>query len=529
MRAPFVSAVAMGLAVAGCVGPFDVTSATDDVTSAAGSEYTIEFDSFVYVSRGASDGDVREAIRRQVKSSLGALRERGIGVLDRDAERNLARGDWRRAPVDVVAGGEVVDRLDRVTYRYRDTAIVAHGAAAESPVSLTLLAGDYAARRDDLVPDCTDDPDAEADSLWYHFHPGRSACRRRIARERDAINAAMESLDDPSAQISTADRDRLFVTTVAALTPVDGVGDTYPEYDRLWGFAGDPSRAKVVVYAFFGVDRDEADPRDWGLREFLRFERTLRARFPELRVVHTDPFAMLLDFWIDGAKVDGVTFDDVERWVLDGTGFPPAAASPAARDALLAQVVERFSERWIVWQLPVTVDLDGATRDMTVEIRTYYGYEDGSWEARQRATWRYLEAFWHADVFAYTGHSHFGHGPLAPFGYRTDNFPWRYQVMLINSCLSFNYYDQDFIDMHPGGADNLDVVVNGLAAYWAGMGEATARYVIGLIDGEGKTWRELLASMRVDLPWVRAYDPLRAVNGERGNRFAGGALRVSPR
>ena len=98
--------------------------------------------------------------------------------------------------------------------------------------------------------------------------------------------------------------------------------DTWPEYDQLWGFAGDPSRQKVVVYSFFGVDADEADPRDNGLVEYLRHQRTLRARLPGLRVVETAPHAWLLDFYVDGARVEGVTWDDVERWVIDGAGWP---------------------------------------------------------------------------------------------------------------------------------------------------------------------------------------------------------------
>ena len=167
---------------------------------------------------------------------------------------------------------------------------------------------------------------------------------------------------------------------------------------------------------------------------------------------------------------------------------------------------------------------------MTVELRTFYGYEDGSPEARQAARWRYLEAFWHADVFAYTGHSHIGHGPLEPWTYSGSNFPDRYQVMLVNSCLSFNYYDEDFLAMHPGGTKNLDVVVNGLAAYWRGMGQAT--YDASLVDGQDKTWRQLLTSMRVNLPWQSGYDPMRAVNGELDNEFSvarGGEIVVSPR
>jgi len=512
------------LLLSACIGPLDGQSgSSDEITSVDGSEYTIDYDSFVYVPAGASDDEVRWQIQRQVKSSLGALREVGIGVLDRDAERNLDPTGWARTPLTVVeADGTAAEAIERVTFHYHDSALVEDGSEPHGPLQLTLLFGDYAARRDELVPACSDDSEAAADSIWYHYSPGRYSCRYRIADERDAINAANGELDDANVQVSRADVDRRFVTALAALEPVDDAPELYPEYDLLWGFRGNTSRTMVVVYAFFGVDRDEGDPADYGLREYLRFQRTLRDRFPGLHVTHTDPFAMLLDFWIDGQLVRDVSFDDVERWVLDGTGFPPEVGSdPGKRAALLDQVVERFSERWIYWQLPVTVTLGGESREMTVELRTFHGYEDGSWEARQHATWRYLEAFWHGDVFAYTGHSHFGHGPLAPFYYRSENFPWRYQVMLVNSCLSFNYYDQDFLDVHPGGSANLDIVTNGLAAYWQGMGEATAHYLISLIDGENKSWRQLLQSMHVDLPWHENYDPMRAVNGELDNQFHG--------
>jgi hypothetical protein len=516
------------LAASACTLPFETDPGSDEITSVEGSEFAIDYQSFVYVPAGAGDDVVRREIQRQIKSSLGALREVGVGVLDRDAHAYLQTADWTRTPLQVVdADGTPAEAVERVTFHYRDTALVDDDTTPASPMQLTLLFGDYAARRDELVPDCSDDADAEADSLWYHYAPGRWACRNAIAAERDAINAANAALADASVQISRADRDRRFVTTLATLVPAVDPPDSYPEYDRLWGFSGNTSRTKLVVYAFFGVDRDRSDPGDYGLRELMRFQKTLRKRFPSLQVTHTQPFAMLLDFWIDGARVEGVSFDDVQRWILDNAGFPAAANTAARRAALKQQVVDRFSERWIYWTLPVTVTLDGASRDMTVEIRAFYGYEDGSWEARRDATWRYLEAFWHADVFAYTGHSHFGHGPLEPTYYHGGNFPWRYQVMLVNSCLSFNYYDQDFLDMHPGGSANLDIVTNGLAAYWHGMGEAAGKYVIALVDGENKTWRQVLASMRVDVPWEAGYDPMRAVNGELDNAFAG-AIHVAP-
>jgi hypothetical protein len=305
----------------------------------------------------------------------------------------------------------------------------------------------------------------------------------------------------------------------ATLTTNAAAPTKYPEYDRLWGFGSD--RQKVILYSFVGVENDLADSHDSGAIEFQRHLRTLRAALPSLQIVYTNPYALLLDFDVDGQKLDGVTLDDVARWMVDDAGYPPQVGSDAAKiEALRQQVIERFSERWIYFQAPATVTLGGETRSMTVELRTYWGKEDGDPDSQQHAEWRYLEAFWYGDAFAYSGHSHFGHGPLEPTNYRAANFPDRYQVMLVNSCLSYNYYDLDFIAMHPEGARNLDVVVNGLPAWWNRMGESSARYLLALVDGSNKSWAELLESMKVNDPWgAPGYEPMRGVNGEVDNVY----------
>ena len=511
----------LSVALAGCLDLAGSGSTGTDLTSVGGDEFVIDFDAFVDVAPGASDDAVKGAIHLQLKSALGALREQGIGVADRDAIRNLAHPDLVRTRLAVVRDdGTVSHEVDRVRYHYHDQALCETGGCTGSTVDVTLLFGDFVARAGELIGPCSDDPATEPDSLWYHYQPNLAACKAAIVAERNQIESARALLADTAAQISTRDADRRFLTTRAALVPVTAAPDRWPEHDQLWGFAGDPAREKLVVYSFFGVDSDMSQPTDLGIVEYMRFERELRRRMPALRVTETNPTAWLLDFYIDGQKLPNVTWDDVERWIVDRTGFPAAVGSNAARRAeLLRQVVANFSERWIVWTAPVTVERNGVTRTMTVEVRTWHGWEDGSAEIRQHARWRYLEAFWNADVFAYTGHSHFGHGPLEPWEYTGANFPDRYQTMLINSCLSFNYYDEDFLGMHPGGSAKLDVVVNGLPAYWQGMGQATAAYVAGMAGG-AVSWRQLLTSMRVDLPWEYAYDPMRAVNGELDNQFS---------
>jgi hypothetical protein len=494
-----------------------------DLTSVGGTTKQLDWDSFVYVTPDADTATIQAAIARQVKSSLGSLREVGIGISDRGALHNLDPAAWTRDTLAVVdTAGHTSGSLVRVRYHYSDTALVQKTSDPGAAVSFTMLFGDYAAGAAALQPACVDEA-TDGDSIWYHFAPGQSACRSLISTENAAINRDLTALPpSTSPQIPASDAARRFVGVRGKLTPIAAAPVKYPEYDRLWGFGSD--RTKVVVYAFVGVESNERDSQDLGAIEYQRLLRTLRAKFPKLAVTYTNPQAMLLDFYVDGVKIDGVTWDDVAHWMIEGTNWPAAVGSDAQkREALRQQVIDRFSERWIYWDMPATVTMGGQTRQMTVEVRTFWGLEDdGTADTKQRAVWRYLEAFWYGDVFAYAGHSHFGHGPLEPTNYVASNFPDRYQVMLVNSCLSYNYYDLDFLAMHPEGSRNLEVVMNGLPAYWNGMGESTGKYLIALLDGTNKSWSQLLDAMRINEPWGESnYEPMRGVNGELDNVFDG--------
>jgi hypothetical protein len=518
--------LALTLLVAGCsAAPRDLGPAADDPiwsksgkddSSASGVVRAIDWDAFVLVPAGSDDASAAGVVRAQVRSALGALwHGPHVSLRDRDARSNLDPSTFHREAVQVVGpDGSGDGALDRVRYHYHDLALLP-AASTASALPVPLLFGDYAAPADDFAAACGDGEAADPGSFWYHYDPSRAACQSAITDENQQIDAATAGLGP--GQIARADAHRRFLTVAASLGPAQPMPDTAPEYDRLFGFGTD--KAKVTAYSFFGVANDATDVHDPGLVESLRLVRTLRAQIPQLAVVDTRPFVMLLDFSVGGAPLGAVAYEDVARWVIDGAGWPDVVGDDAAKQAeLLAQVRDKWLERWIVWQVPVLVARGGESRAMTVEIRTYYGREDGQPDWRQQAQWRYLEAFWYGDVFAYSGHSHFGNGPLEPFDYSPGNFPDRYQVMLFNSCLSYNYYDVDFLQMHRG---NLNVVSNGLPAYWDGMGESTARYLIGLLGGGNRTWRALLSSMVVDdVPSVGAgYEPMRIVTGDGDNHF----------
>jgi hypothetical protein len=76
------------------------------------------------------------------------------------------------------------------------------------------------------------------------------------------------------------------------------------------------------------------------------------------------------------------------------------------------------------------------------------------------------------------------------------------------------------------------MVVNGLPAYWTMLGQASANLVIGLIDGQNRSWKDVLQQMVVTPSWQPSgYDPIRVVNGELDNVFdpSRGAVQVNVR
>ena len=514
--------------LAGCsASPAADESATtgDDLTGTTSAERPIHFSSQVYVPTDASDDAIKVAIAREVKTAIGALRMPKVALNDRAAETNLDPSKWTRRTLtlrDPATGA--TSQIQRITFPYDDRAVVTNDLSSRTAIDFVVLADDYSAHDAPLKTDCTDDPTTDTDSLWYHYQPQNAACNTRVQNELTAIaseqkaNAAVGSTDSV---VGPAEAHRWFMPITARLDPANLPGRDYsPEYDRLYGIGQD--RDKVLVYAFFGVDTDETNPDDILGQEAFGFLRQMLKDQPNFRPVFTSPDAMLLDFYVDGQKVPNVTYSQIFSWVIDQNGYPAAVGTDAAKIAdLRKQAVAKLAERWIYWDLPISVKAsDGTTKNVTIEVRSFYGMEDMSDDARQHAQWRYLEAFWYGDVFLYNGHSHFGHGPLEPTLYGPQNFNDRYQIMFVNSCISYNYYHQDFLTMKPGGSQNLDMMVNGLPSYVWGGGVATAKLLGGLIGGTEPSYKDLLNSMRLDMPWGEtAYDPNRVVDGELDNHF----------
>ena len=520
------SVAPLTLALAACSGAPDGSAESPlaeeaELTSTSGVERPIQFASYVYVPIGSSNDVIGNAIARQVKTALGALRAPQIGLRDRAASNARNMQKWTRETVtltDPKTPSAAPQQLLRVRYTYDDRAVVARKYDRFSSTALTLLFGDYAAKAVAVKASCSDDKQSETDSLWYHFAPELTSCRTLMSAESTALVAERKALGADPLKVGPSEVNRLFMPLTMKLgTAVAGSASAAPEYDRLFGLGTD--RTTVQVYAFFGVDSTSEDPNDALGREAIAFFRSLLRAMPNLRVVGTAPFSMLLDLYVDGQKIDGVTYDLLTSWVLGEAQYPAAVGTDPARVlAFRKQCLAKLTERAIDLTVPMQVARNGQTVTRQLNVRFFYGYEDGTPEARQKATWRYLEAFWHGDVFLYNGHSHFGHGPLEPTAYASANFNDRYQLMLVNSCLSYNYYHDDFFALKPGGTKNLDKIVNGLPSSVRGSGAVTAALVAGLFDGKQATYATLLGGMQKAAPLQM--EALRLVDGELDNAFS---------
>jgi len=513
----------------GCSHGPSFGSTSQDLTGAQSEQRGFHFKSYVYVPTTASQSDIQAAIAMQVKSGLGALQVPEVIFNDLDAT-NIDPSLWTYTTVTVVDPTNTATpatQVQRVDFAYNDVADVTDTLSGTSTINFTLLFDNYLPNLTTLLADCSDDPTTDPGSFWYGYEPTLPACTTLINTELSTIQTeeqALATLGDGPTTIGPHEAGRWFIPLTATLDPPSLPGkDYYPEYDRLYGVApsSTPNKKQLLIYDFHGVDTDETDPDDILGQEAIKTLRTMLQAQPNFRPVNTNPFAMLESISVNGQALANVTYEQMFSWLVDKTNYPAEVGTDAgAILALRQQAMAKFTERWIYWDLPLTVsDSDGNTNTITVEVRFFYGYEIGSDAIQQQAQWRYLEAFWYGDVFLYTGHSHFGNGPLEPTNYGPQNFNGNYQIMLVNSCISYNYYDQNFLDMKPGGSQNLDMIVNGLPAYVQDMGIATGRFMTGLIDGQQHTYLELLTMMELNEPWSSAYDPMRVVNGELDNVF----------
>ncbi len=478
----------------------DEKAVDDALTSVSALSRSLKFQGRVYVSATASDATIVSAVRSQTQTAFGALRTAQVGVNSREL-KDVDPKTFVKTKVTVVDAAGTKTPMLRVEYTYTDNAVVPKSFARRSALNLAVMGSGYASLTDRILKECTDN-DSEAQefqsSIWYVFNPSLSSCRTAMSKEQKAIDAAKAKLT--TGQVPRVEVDRLYLpTTVSLGSDKTNKGASYPEYDRL--YAGGVKPGKLVVGLVNGIldHGDSALVDDTGYSEWLQELREVFKARP-FKLVSSQPAANF-SFTVSGKKITA-TFDDVIAWKLDGK-TAPGLTTTQMKD-LNTQAADAVALKWLTFEVPVTVTVGGTSKSVGLQILTYFGADGDSGPHKY--------AIKNSDVFIYNGHSYIGYGPLDPSRFTASDFPTSYQILFIDGCVSYNYYEKDYYPLKSGGTRNLELITNGLEAPEWHSGYALGRFVARLLDGTQASYRDLLTA-------AADTDSLRVVDGELDNTY----------
>ncbi|MEO6418542.1 MAG: hypothetical protein ABIP39_04005, partial [Polyangiaceae bacterium] len=200
----------------------------------------------------------------------------------------------------------------------------------------------------------------------------------------------------------------------------------------------------------------------------------------------------------------GLTFQSILD-AEDGT-FPSGISSYADQVAFKKAAGAKVIKHWLTLEATTKVTIGtAAPQNLGIQVYTYFGVEEDDGP--------YHQAIKNSDVFIYNGHSYIGYGPLDPSNFSASDFPSSYQMMFIDGCVSYNYYDKDYFPLKAGGTKNLEVISNGIEAPSYHSGLALGLFVAALVDGKQHSYRDLLVA-------AQETDPLRVVDGEVDNAYS---------
>ena len=92
------------------------------------------------------------------------------------------------------------------------------------------------------------------------------------------------------------------------------------------------------------------------------------------------------------------------------------------------------------------------------------------------------------------------------------DFAQTYQILWIDGCVSYNYYEKDYIPLKDNGTKDLDLITNGIEAPSWRSGHAMGQFLNVLLNGKGASYRDLLQA-------ARDTEALRVVDGELDNTY----------
>jgi hypothetical protein len=514
-------ALATGLSGCSASDDSDASTSEDDLTSLTARSRTLTFAGVVYVAPGTSDSSIIATVRKQTQSAFGALREANVGVNSRELKdvdaKTFVKSDV--TVVDPAIANDPGRKLMRVAYTFTDNAVVPTPMAKRSSIALGVLNPNYEAQNQRVFDECTT-RDAHATefrngSLWYVFDPSLKTCTTAMAKEQKAIDADRTKIGGSNVRLPKSEVERLYIPTVMALgRDATNTKISYPEYDRL--YAGGVEPGKVVIGMVSGMMADWAAGEHHELFEDQGYDmwfgglREIFAARPGMKLASIEPKEDLTAFVVDGKTYTFPTFDDLIKFELDRVN--PSGITSTTRPKLQAAIAQKLGLHWIIFEAPVQVTVAGKTTPVTIKLQTYFGAEGDSTPHKR--------AIKTSDIFVYNGHSYIGYGPLDPSRFTAADFPKSYQVMMINGCVSYNYYEKDYFPLKTGGTANLELVTNGLESWVNESGPAMGRFVGAFIDGKMNSYTAILkAAQFKGYGYSWGQDALRVVDGELDNVY----------
>ncbi len=507
MRKLLLSLPLLALPLA-CSAPIASDASEDELTSVTARSRTLEFEAYVYVSETATDDEILRAVRNQAQSAFGALRTSEIGVNSRELKEvdPTTFVKQRVEVVDVANAGAPRTKMQRVSYRYTDDAVVPVSMAARSSLPSAVLMPGYQSQQKRVLQECTSNDEHArefASSLWYVFEPSVSTCGEAMRTEAATIEVQRAKLVSPETEVSKSEATRLYVPiTVRLGADKTNRGDSYPEYDRL--FSGGVKPATLVIGMVNGFnDHGAEDESDSGMGQWIDQVRGATSTHTGWSVVKTEPSVDLANYDIAGKKVWNLSFADLLAAFADYK--VPAGLAYEDLATFKKEAGKRIIKHFITLETKVSVSIGGKpAQPFTIQILTYFGASSNGAPHKT--------AIKNSDVYVYNGHSYIGYGPLDPKNFTASDFPASYQLLFIDSCVSYNYYEKDYIPLKAGGTKNLDLITNGLEAPVYKSGYALGQFVGMLIDGKQHSYRDLLQA-------ASATDELRVVDGELDNVY----------
>jgi hypothetical protein len=498
------------LLAAACSAGNEATS-DDDLTSVTARSRSLRFEGVVYVDQNADDATILRSVRTQAQTAFGALRTGEMMVNSREL-KEIDTKTFRKRKVTVVDLSQPTAPgrpMLEVKYTYSDMAIVPVSMAKRSTVPLALMGVDYFSQTDRILKECTaNDSHAQEfqSSIWYVFEPRLSQCQAAMKAEQDKINADKAKLTDKKNQVPASQVSRLYIPITAFLgADKTNRGDSFPEYDRL--YKGGVVPGKLVIGLVNGIidhENHENVTDDSGFGEWIDTLKEVMDEHPgKFKIVKTEPQVDLLNYKI-GAKTVSLTFEDIIKWKSE-FGSLGSGLTNDEFNQLVKQIGERIDQHWITFEMPAKVKIGSESeRDLDIQIRTFFGSGSGIEP--------FKNAIKNSDVFLYNGHSFIGFGPLDPKNFTKADFPSSYQILFIDGCVSYNYYEKDYIPLKEGGTKNLDLITNGLEAPSFRSGFALGRFIATLTNGKQESYATLLQA-------ASDTDELRVVDGELDNEY----------